>query len=199
MSSQYHLLRDGQRNVAGLVSFFFVEARFLLRDPRSYEALQGRSLVVEELPLSPDAVWYQGLVTRYTLDYNETYQTTRAGEFWQQQVEGVIARQSPELQEVISTLNRRRFVLVTRDNNGYLKLIGSKECPLTFGYRSQTGSNPRERNQISFRFGGDTRTPSLFVHGNLYDTLAAVEQPDFGDTTVQQRVLADGISIRILT
>lgn len=193
----HSLLRDGRRNVAGLVSFFFVEANQLLADPRPKAG--AVSLIVDELPVSPTAQWYQGIVTPFTLSYAENRQQTRQGEYYRQQLDGVIARQSPELQEVLSSLHRRRFVLVSRDRNNYLKLIGTKECPLEFSYSSSSGSSPRERNQVSFRFSGDTRTPSFFVHGNLYDSLAPLEQPDFGDTTVQQRALADGFTVRILT
>lgn len=198
VTRQYHLLRDGKRNVSGLVSFFFVEARYLLQDPRPLFGARG--LVVDELPLSSAAQWYQGIVTSYTLNYAENRQQRRTGEYYQQQIDGVIARQSPELQEVLSAMRRRRYVVITRDRNNYLKLIGSRECPLEFSYRSQTGSSPRERNQVSFRFQGDTRNSSLFVHGNLYDYIAQVEQPDLGDTTVAaQRVLDQHTTIRILS
>lgn len=193
----FNLQRDGKRNVSGLVSFFFGEARQLLRDPQPMAGTQ--SLVIDALPLNADSLWYQGIPTPYTLDYQESRRQTRYGDSYQQQVDGVLARQSPELQEVLSALNRRRFVVITRDRNGYLKLIGTKECPLEFSFSSRTGSSPTERNQVSFRFRGDTRRPSLFVHGNLYETIASVEQPDFGDTTVQQRVLADGITFRTLS
>lgn len=192
----YDLLRDGKSNVSGLVSFFFVEARQLVREV--YPTYGTQSLIVDELPLSASAKWNQGIVVPFSLNYQENRRQDRVGESYQQQVDGVVARQSPELQEVLSSMQRRRYVVITRDRNGYLKLIGSKECPLEFNYSSRSGSNPRERNQVSFRFTGDTRGPSFFVHGNLYDTIAEVEQPDFGDTTIQRRVLSDGITFRIL-
>lgn len=191
----YHLKREAKKNLSGLKSFYFIESSKIIRDPRPNE-IRGQSLLIEELPLEAGANWFQGIVTKFTLSYEQEKRENRSGEYFEQRIRGVMARISPELSEILRYFDRRKFVLATLDFNGYLRLVGSKASPLTFSYTDTSGSSPRDRNGLSFTFEGQTRRASLFIITEIYPYFTEQLQPDHGAVSI--RTLDDGVTFRTL-
>jgi hypothetical protein len=127
------------------------------------------------------------------LQYRDRQRENRAGISYQQQLRGVIAKATPELATILRQFDNRRFVLLIRDNNGYYRMSGTKECPLRFSYETEPGASPSDRNQISFEFEGEQIRPAYFYSGDLLNQVAEAESPN-----VVERVTEDGAYIRIL-
>lgn len=194
----YHLRRDSKYNLAGIVRFFFIDSKDIIKDPRPRLGLIAETLIVTEIATRPGALWYEGLVTKNTLSVRIAKQNRRPGESYSYTLSGSIARNSPELQAVLNSFSGRRFTLIAEDQNGFLRFLGGKEYGSEFLYESESGKRPGEANLVSFKFDGQTPEPPPFMHGNLYDTLSQAAAPLFGDVSIVQRVLEDGFTVRVL-
>jgi len=194
----YGFTQQVSRNNGGINQFFFTDADTILKDPRPRHGLQATSLVVEEIPLIPNAFWYQAKVTKFTLRYRLRVRNTRHGVIYRHALEGALGKMRPESLEFFNQFRHRKWVVVYLDRNGLLVMVGSKKYPLEFEFSAETGRQVADLNGSDFEFAGESKYPSWFYHGNLYDYLATDTTPDFGDVGVQPRVLEDGVTIRII-
>lgn len=194
-----NLLTRAGRNVGGIQQFFFVDSRQILKDPQPVSDVLDNTLVINQIPLKSGAVWYQAIVTKHTLNFKEKSEHTKFGPRYIQELTGISARQRPESASIFSRFTLEKFCIVFLDRNGYLRLIGGRDHGLLCSTESDSGTDPVDRNHISFMFKGVAPHPSYFYSGSLYSQLAPLDQvPDYGDQTVVARSLEDGITIRIL-
>lgn len=194
-----HVRYQKGNNTPGLECFFFIETQQLLRELRPGLDVVAQSLITEQLPLTPSAQWFQAIVGKHTLQYRGGSRIRRAGREYDHTLSGVIPRISPEMSAAIRQFDQRKFVIIYQDRNNFLRMIGAKNYGLTFSYEEDTGRVPGDRNQLSFSFTGKSKFPAYFYHGNLYESLSGAELLDFGDVTIQARVLTDGITIRTIS
>jgi len=187
----YSILNKVQNNTGGIKKFFFIPSADLKKDPRP-----NQNLIVNEIPIKEGSKWYKGEVTRFSLEYNERKRASEYPDYFEQSLQGVIGKSTPEKEEILSQFDNRRFTIVYLDQNGYLRFAGGKEDGLLFTWDFETGAEPGDRNQIAFTFEGESKRKGLYYDGALYDYLAGDTQPDFGDISI--RALEDGKTYRIL-
>jgi hypothetical protein len=201
-----HLSPLKSLNRAGIECFFFIPAEQIERDPLPNLDMVADSngvpstLVIRELMTRPGALWYQAFVTKHTLQYKGAGELTRSGMRYEHLLSGLVGKVTPEVAAILAQFHEQRFVIIYQDRNQYLRLIGSKDYGLEFSFSEDSGRVPGDLNHTSFQFKGQSKFPAYFYDGNLADTLAGLQETDFGDVTVPTaaRVLADGITLRIL-
>jgi hypothetical protein len=99
------------------------------------------------------ATWYQLVATRGTLRFGQAGKEDRHGPYFQPTLKGVLAKATATLAAGLEALDSRRFLLLYRDQNGLVWLVGTPDAPLTFTDKYDSGS-PTERNGYDFQFGG---------------------------------------------
>lgn len=137
-------------NVGGVEALWYADVADVLRIPDGDAAA-----LADDVLLRPGATWYQLLATRGTLRYSQAGKNDRHGDFWQPLLKGALAKASPTVAAGLEALDGRRFVLLYRDQNGYTWLVGTKDSPLQFTEKFDSGT-PTERNGYDFQFAGET-------------------------------------------
>ena len=135
-------------NTGGVESFWYCDVADVLSVPDPDTAAIADSVV-----LRPGGCWYQLVATRGTLRFSQPGKEDRHGPYWQPQLKGTLAKATATLAAGLEALDARRFLLLYRDQNGLVWLVGTPASPLTFSDKYDTGS-PTERNGYDFQFGG---------------------------------------------
>lgn len=80
------------------------------------------------------------------------------GEFFKQQLEIYVPKDTPDAAYFLSRLAAIRCIALYQDGNGYAKLIGSKSYPLTFKTRLEVAG----KNGYSLQWSAESSTPASF-------------------------------------
>jgi hypothetical protein len=112
-------------------------------------------LISTDIVLRPGASWYQLVATRTTLGFTQAGKEDRHGPYWQPQLKGVLAKATASVAAGLEALDARRFLLLYRDNNGLVWLVGALDEPLKFSDKYDAGT-ATARNNYDFLFSGET-------------------------------------------
>ena len=138
-------------NLAGIEAAWYCLATDLVDFPAEGE------LIIDQLSLRPGATWYQLLSTRGTVRYQQDPKDLgRHGQSFVQKLVGVLARHSGELAQGLEALDGQPLVLLYRDFNGRVQLVGTPEQPLKWTDKYDSGVNPTQRNNYDWSLVGET-------------------------------------------
>ena len=98
-----------------------------------------------------------------TYTFGESHGRDEHGDWWQPTIAGQIPKQSQANAEVMETLERGQWVVLSKDNNGVLRLAGDMDTPLTFSTEASTGALATDMNATSFTFTGKLGKPSPVI------------------------------------
>ncbi|GAA3953898.1 hypothetical protein [Hymenobacter algoricola] len=140
-------------NIAGLQAIWYTEASNLLTWPEV-----GALLIEQTLLLKPGATWYQLLSTRGSMRYKATPKDLgRHGSGFTHKLTGALAKHTEGLAAGLETLGGRRLVLLYRDLNGQVQLVGTPEQPCEFKDSYDSGDQPfGNRNGYDFTISAET-------------------------------------------
>jgi hypothetical protein len=110
--------------------------------------------ITENVVLRPGACWYQLLATRGTLRYTQPGKEDRQGTIWQAKLVAALARQTAGLAGGLEAVDGRRLLLLYRDHNGLVQLVGTPDCPLTWLDKYDSGDNST-RNGYDVTISGE--------------------------------------------
>ncbi|MDJ1480264.1 hypothetical protein QNI16_07195 [Cytophagaceae bacterium YF14B1] len=147
-------------NLGGLEQFFYADA-----DEIDSIAPAVNGVITPDILMKSGKVFYSFRPSQGTLGFKEQQKDTKGGAIFTSELKGYVPRDSPELQSALLDMYNRRLVVIYRDNNGLLKLVGDKNFWLTFEADLDTGTNPTNRNGISFSFKGEGPNPAPFYGG----------------------------------
>lgn len=137
-------------NAGGVEAMWYADVADVLSVPDPDQAL-----VATDVQLQPGATWYQLVATRTTLGFTQPGKSDRHGAFWQPSLKGALAKGSAALAQGLEALDERRFVVLYRDFNGVVWLVGTLDEPLTFSDKYDAGT-ATARNNYDFAFNGET-------------------------------------------
>ena len=89
-----------------------------------------------------------------TFQFSETKDVADGGVFYDVAISGIIPKWCGANDSLIEELERGQWLVVTRDNNGTVRLAGSTDNLLRFNTVKDTGTARPERNGIAFTFSG---------------------------------------------
>jgi len=161
-------------NVGGVEALWYADVADVLLAPDPDEAA-----LVNSVQLVPGATWYQLVATRTTLGFTQTGKNDRHGDYWQPQLKGALAKGSAALAQGLEALDGRRFLVLYRDLNGLVWLVGSPDEPLKFADKYDAGT-ATARNNYDFTFSGETTRRA---------------RPYLGSWTVSGRGLESGLQL----
>lgn len=97
-----------------------------------------------------------------TGSFKETTVETEHGEYCKQNMKVYIPKDAPDVGYWANTLTGIRCIALYRDNNDYVKLVGSKESPLTFLPELDTDDSTAGKNGHVFSFAGVSLEKAYF-------------------------------------
>ncbi len=104
-------------------------------------------------------IWFQP----DSAGFDEPEDVDAAGPFYKPQLQVVVLRDAPDLQQAIAQLRAvRYFVAAYADGNGLTKLVGTPDHPLRLTAGLETGKKPGDRNGYPLVFAGLTPEPAPF-------------------------------------
>ena len=98
-----------------------------------------------------------------TFQFSEEKDTADNGVFYSTEVAGVIPKIDPGNEALVEELDRGEWIVLIRDNNGQMRLVGTAETPLRFDSGKDTGVSFTSRNNVKFAFKGKCATPSVVI------------------------------------
>ncbi|MDJ0367301.1 hypothetical protein QMK33_19305 [Hymenobacter sp. H14-R3] len=145
-----NLAQEPDDNLGGVEALWYARAADLLYfDPLS-------DLPIAQLELVPGAFWYQLVSTRGTVRYKQTPKALgRHGDSHTQKVVGTLARHTAELARGLEALERQQLVVLYRDYNGQVQLLGTPEQPLAWSDAYDSGDQAA-RNNYDWTLSGET-------------------------------------------
>ena len=98
-----------------------------------------------------------------SIEYIETQKQADAGSYYEAELTGRLAKDSPELFLALKDLRNKPWVVVFQDQNGQYKVIGSFREHLWFSTDLRTGSQYAGLNHVRFAFSGSLTLPGRFL------------------------------------
>lgn len=147
-----NLVQEQDDNLGGVEACWYTEAANLLNFPASADEL----IITDDLELKAGANWFQLVSVRDSVRYKQTPKDlNRHGQSYTQQLTGTLARHSAGLASGLESLERQELVLLYRDRNGEVQLVGTPEQPLSWkdAYDAGTLSN---RNNYDWTLAAET-------------------------------------------
>ena len=95
--------------------------------------------------------------------FNEQRIDDESGIHYEQTISGTIPKCSLENTALLKCLEMGRWLVLSSDNNGYLRLSGDKDCLMHFTSNSSSGSNTVELNATQFEFSAQTPEPAKYI------------------------------------
>ncbi|MGI4865429.1 MAG: hypothetical protein ACRYFZ_16015 [Janthinobacterium lividum] len=148
--------------LAGLQAVFFAPVAALLPLPDIDEA--GISLL-GDVQLAAGYDWDQLQGTIYTPALDVDAGTSVHGASYAHELTGFYNGDRPEVAAQFQRMQGRRFVLLYRDFEGQVRLVGDPRGGLLFSYKLTTGTKPGEKKGYTWSFKGSTAGPALFYSG----------------------------------
>lgn len=152
-ASQFELRNVAQTfddNLGGIEALWYALASDLVSFP------DRGALVIDQLTLAAGATWYQLVSTRGTVRYKQTEKDlARHGTSYTQKLTGVLPRHSAELAQGLEALAGQPLVVLYRDLNGEVQLVGTPEQPLAWAEAYDSGDQTN-RNNYDWTLSGET-------------------------------------------
>lgn len=143
-------------NVGGLAECYAIPVNVFkrirvdyLRGLRNLE-LKDRSSVIA-IPMYADD----------SFSHKEEKKHAAAGDYWEVDIEGLVPKWCKGVEGQLEVLDRGEWLVLSRDNNGTVRLSGSVDVPLWFESERNTGMGYSDRNGTTFHFTGNQPKPSM--------------------------------------
>lgn len=159
-------------NLGGVSLFYYADADDIVYIPAAINGIISDDIVMKE-----GKVFYAFRATQGTLGFSEPMKENRIGSLFSPELKGFVPKDTPQLQAAFSEIAGRRIVILYRDNNGQLKLVGSKSYWLIFEQDLDTGISAASRNGVGFSFKGDSPEPAPFFTGSFTVAQTGVISP----------------------
>ncbi|QIX60891.1 hypothetical protein HER32_06745 [Hymenobacter sp. BT18] len=148
-----NLAQEPAANHGGIEALWYTPARNVLTQLSDV----GPLLVTNSLSMATGAVWYQLVSVRHTVRHKQT--PTEGGRHqgqFKQQLTGTLARNTEGLAAGLELLDGEKLVVLYRDRNGYVWLVGTPEQPLSWKDVLDTGAEFPNRNNYDWTLSGET-------------------------------------------
>lgn len=137
-------------NLGGVVALWYTPAANVLNFPA-----EG-PLAIDQLQLRAGTYWYQLVSVRRSVRYQQKRKDLgRHGNSFSQQLQGALARHSAALAQGLEALDGQELVVLYRDLNDEVQLVGTPEQPLRYTDAYDSGTDTT-RNNYDWTLAGET-------------------------------------------
>lgn len=177
--------------IGGLRHFFVVAADDILSIP---DALNY------ELPmpilLAPGAQLIQLEFPEDGAEFSENSAESDHGLFYKQKITLSLPKDSPEISSWSNTLGKVKYaVVIYCDNNGFWKIVGSQDFPLSFSSETDTGKAAGSKYAHTFIWNGESIDKSFFYPALEVETVPTDNPAGSGEPVT----IVDGLGRTLAT
>lgn len=104
-----------------------------------------------------------------SLSFSEKETKENLGTVYQTEINAFIPKDSPEAQEIINGMSRRKWVVIILDQNEQFKVAGTPQIPLRVSFNLETGSDIPDRNGHTVSFYGKQISKAQFIQDPFYE------------------------------
>lgn len=140
------------RNQGGNRGFTFIP----VRDIQTFPLIYNSQVLAEVIPVTGKTM-LNGYATPESLNFSEIARREDEGIIVETTIKGFTPGHLPELLTLFYEMERTRFVVITADNQGKRRLVGSPRYPLQFIWDFESGEAKTDRQGLTFRFTGLSR------------------------------------------
>ena len=155
MITNFPIFTDGTENMGGMLSFQFVETRNLNGFP---DFKNSQCLAAISGYLNGAANLLTGYAEQDTLQFKET---SEAG-MHRITISGQLQKISLQLIELFRQMKENSFVVITTDNNGLKRIVGTRTHGARFSFNTDAGNTPASYNGADFQFTVDMPEPAPY-------------------------------------
>lgn len=156
------ICRGCRDNAGGVKTLYVADINFIDWDNIAY----GTDGEVTELPLLTYGAWYELQPAQYSANWQEEINVSieNGTKFYAQTVNGVFGKNDQLLRNTVEDMANGELVLIVKDNNNTLWLIGSEGNGANVtGGTSESGTALGDRNGWSVTFTCNAKSPALTV------------------------------------
>jgi hypothetical protein len=147
-----NVAQEPDDNLSGVAALWYARAADILNFPA-----WGDLAITQNLELVDGASWYQVVSVRQTVRYKQTPKDLgRHGESYTQALTGTLARHTAPLAAGLEALAGQDLVVLYRDRNGEVQLVGTPDEPLRWKDSYDTGLDAGTRNNYDWTLSGET-------------------------------------------
>jgi hypothetical protein len=178
---------DGLDNLPGFYKIQYVPARLVVSIPAS---VNGN--VEDVIVLADGAEWKEGEFIVTTANFGDRPESNIAGTFRPIELSGVFPGSTPARTFNFYNMTvERYFIVLVFEMNGYVRIVGDKECPAEFAYSEAAGLvGAPGGTGYNLAFRTVSETPALYYQAEV----VSVED----DPVYPVPVLPGGTSIRFV-
>jgi hypothetical protein len=121
---------DSEQNTAGYTQFYFIPQAELLADPLVFQ-----EKVVGNLSIAGS--WYRGYSVFTSLILSDNSSDGKHGNLWNTELSGLVPVWKPETQDLLENLSKIHMVVIIKDLNNRLRLLGDKNFHMRLRYELQ--------------------------------------------------------------
>lgn len=145
-------------NMGGIVNIWAIP-------PSDIDSVELDENNVYELTLSSTDQVIKIPCSHESISLTENEVENDGGKLYKQQLEGIIPKDTPNIQYYINYIIQRYWVLVYKDNNDYFKLVGNKYLPLECKSELMIDKNTNSLNRHKIIFYIDQNSArAIFIN-----------------------------------
>lgn len=146
-------------SMGGCESFQFIPAKKV-----KSLALPVNSIITSAPVLATGFNMLNGLSLKDTLDFEEPSDKSSGGsDTFKTKITGFVPKLTPAMLDLFTEMSIvKYFVVILKDNNGYLRISGHPNAGLIFSFDQATTKTPAGTNGFKFTFSGNFCFPSPF-------------------------------------
>ena len=97
------------------------------------------------------------------MSFTEKESDEKAGKIYKTELSAFIPKDTPEAQVIINDMNRRKWVVISLDQNEQFKVAGTVAIPLRVSFDLATGADTPDRNGHTVTFYGSQVSKAMFI------------------------------------
>lgn len=154
-----NITRPEGSNYGGLHTIYFKQFFLVQNIPDAVESVVSDDITISDASLD----WFEIDCIPGTLNFKEDPQ---GPDQYRQVITGQVRKDIPGVLHTFNEMARHRFILLARDNNKQLRIVGTLDQPATFSFVRDTKNDFTKSNHYQFTFEAVSAEPSYFYTGN---------------------------------
>jgi len=118
--------------------------------------------VLSAISLKGVSDWFLGYSTNDLLSLDSQLMSNENGSYYENSVKGFYPKPSSNFIEYLYAIRHDKFILLVKDSNERIRIVGSLAQPCTLSFFEKTGSRAQDLPGVSFEFRCDSYNPCYF-------------------------------------
>jgi hypothetical protein len=144
-------------SMGGLEKFQYIP----FKDVNSLANINDLSELTTAISPLPGKAIFEGVSIMDTLEFDETQESSNAGDFFKTKLVGMVPKLTSEYLTLFFEMSKTRHIVLVKDNNGKIRCLGY-ENGIGFKFSQKIEKKPSGINGFSYEFSCQSEKPSPF-------------------------------------